>query len=105
MNITINALLPVLVDSKIWPDFAQSMIDPKQLTPQSTVCKAVEKFLSDGTMTGQTVELALEQLVFREEQKYTNDNARWMCENHELFETAAAPLLPNPPGKNYVKLA
>ncbi|KAI7090807.1 hypothetical protein KC356_g1136 [Hortaea werneckii] len=74
----------------------------RRLTPMSTVCKAFDQFL-DSEMTGQTVELALDQLIFRQQQDYTNDNARWMCEFHELFETAAAPLLPKPPGHNFVR--
>jgi len=102
MNITINALLPVLVETNIWPEHAKHLVDDTQLTPTSTVCKAFDQFL-DSEMTGQTMELALDQLIFRQQQDYTNDNARWMCEFHELFETAAAPLLPKPPGYNFVR--
>ncbi|GAB1739008.1 hypothetical protein NU219Hw_g3773t1 [Hortaea werneckii] len=102
MDITINALLPVLVETNIWPEHAKHLVDDSQLTPMSTVCKAFDRFL-DSEMTGQTVELALDQLIFRQQQDYTNDNARWMYEFHELFETAAAPLLPKPPGHNFVR--
>ncbi|KAI7166360.1 hypothetical protein KC343_g15431 [Hortaea werneckii] len=102
MNITINALLPVLVETNIWPEHAKHLVDDAQLTPMRTVCKAFDRFL-DSEMTGQTVELALDQLIFRQQQDYTNENARWMCEFHELFETAAAPLLPKPPGHNFVR--
>lgn len=104
MGITINGLLPVLVDTNIWPEHAQHMVDPARLTPKTTVCKAFAMFLANDTMTGQTVELALDQLIFRKQEAYSNENAQWMCDSHELFETAVGPLLPNPVGQNYVKL-
>lgn len=103
-RITINALLPVMIETNLMPEPVRPLWDSKQLTPMSTALKAFDTFLGDDSMTGQTVELALDQLVFNKQQGYATANSKWMCEEHKLWETACEPLMPRPPGDNIVSL-
>ncbi|KAK4903470.1 hypothetical protein LTR27_000401 [Elasticomyces elasticus] len=104
MSITINALLPTLVDTNLMPKEAASQIDRSRLTPMNTALKAVDKIIQDNKLTGQTIELALDELVFSKQQAYSTPNAKWMCEDHEMWEKVCEPLLPKPPGQNFTVL-
>ncbi|KAK3111683.1 hypothetical protein LTR53_012815 [Teratosphaeriaceae sp. CCFEE 6253] len=105
MGITINAILPVMIETNLMPEALRVRWDSAQLTPMDTALKAIDKILGDSQLTGQTIELSLDQLVFSKQQAYSTANARWMCEdNHELWELACEPLLPKAPGKNHVQV-
>lgn len=103
MGITINAILPVLIETNLMPEPLRPLWDRTQLTPMATALKAFDTFLADDKMTGQTVELTLDELVFSQQQAYSTPNARWMCEEHKLWEMAGEPLMPHPPGQNLTK--
>jgi 15-hydroxyprostaglandin dehydrogenase (NAD) len=105
MGITINAILPTMIETNLMPKHVRPLWDRNQLTPMSTALKAFDTFLADDEMTGQTVELTLDQLIFSKQQAYSTPNSKWMCEEHELWEKAAEPLLPKPPGQNYTPLS
>lgn len=47
----------------------------------STAIKAYDTFLRDDSMTGQTVELSLDQLYFRKQPEYANDSERWLSQD------------------------
>ncbi|KAK0334615.1 hypothetical protein LTR91_018448 [Friedmanniomyces endolithicus] len=99
MDITINALLPVLIETNLMPEAVRPLWDRAQLTPLSTALKAIDSIL-DAKITGQTIELSLDQTVFSKQQAFSTPNAKWMCEQHKLWEMACEPLLPKPPGQN-----
>ena len=99
-NLTINAICPVMIATNIMPEQYRHLWDPAQMTPVSTALKAYDTFLGDDSMTGQTVELALDNLHFQEKPAYTNENARWMFREQKLWEQACEPLLPRPVGQN-----
>ncbi|TKA69027.1 hypothetical protein B0A55_07262 [Friedmanniomyces simplex] len=104
MDITINALLPVMIETNLMPEAIRPLWDENQLTPMSTAVKAIDRILRDEKLTGQTIELSLDQLVFSQQQAYSTLNAKWMCEEHRLWEMACEPLLPKPPGENVAGL-
>ncbi|KAK1084460.1 hypothetical protein LTR33_002653 [Friedmanniomyces endolithicus] len=103
MDITINALLPVLIETNLMPEAVRPLWDRAQLTPLSTVSKAIDSIM-DAKVTGQTIELSLDQTVFSKQQAFSTPNAKWMCEQHKLWEMACEPLLPKPPGQNVGEL-
>lgn len=51
----------------------------------STVLKAVDTFLDDGEMTGQTVELSLEELYFRTQPEWASASQKWLGEESKSF--------------------
>ena len=54
-------------------------IFPKEhITPMETVIKAFDTFLDDDKMTGQAVELSLDELHFRKQVDYPNESQRWI---------------------------
>jgi len=103
MDITINALLPVMIETNLMPEPLRPLWDREQLTPMNTALKAFDTFLADSTMTGQTVELSLDQLIFDKQQEYSTANAKWMCDEHKLWEMGSERLLPHAPGENIKK--
>lgn len=99
-GITINAICPVLVATNLMPEHVRDAWDKTQLTPMTTAMRAYDTFLDNKSMTGQTVELALDDLVFKQPPEYSTANVRWMFEQTELWEKAVGGLLPRPPGQN-----
>ena len=51
----------------------------------STVLKAIDVFLGDQNMTGQVVELSLDQLYFRTQPEWANDSQRWLLEDSKAL--------------------
>lgn len=100
-NITINALNPTLVWTNLMPrDVAEKYKDPKNLTPMSTVLKAFDAILSDRELTGQTMELTLDDVVFKQQPEYSRPNIAWMFGQKDMWEEVCEPLLPRKPGQN-----
>ena len=57
----------------------------------STVIKAFDTFLDNDKMTGETVELSLDQLYFRKQVDYPNESQRWIgTKSLDLWEQAYA---------------
>ena len=71
----------------------------------STAIKAIDAIMKDKKMTGQTIELSLDEIVFSKTQSYSTPNTKWMCEQHELWEMVSQPILPKPAGQNVAKLS
>lgn len=101
MNISINAILPTLIETNLMPEAIRPLWDRKQLTPMRTALDAVDAFMKDEKTTGQTVELCLDQLVWSQQKEFATANSKWMCQERELWEMACEALLPGPPGQNY----
>ncbi|KAK4504914.1 hypothetical protein PRZ48_002877 [Zasmidium cellare] len=100
-NITVNTLNPALIETNIMPAEVLSKWDRSGLTPMDRALKAFDMILGDAKLTGQTIELSRDGLVFKKPE-YVMENTRWMCEQHELWEQVAEPLLPRAPGSNAV---
>jgi len=101
LNISINAILPTLIETNLMPEAIRPLWDRSELTPMSTALKAVDAFMEDDKLTGQTVELCLEDLVFSKQQPFATPNSKYVCERIDLWEAAGARILPKPPGENY----
>ena len=100
-NITINALNPTLVATNLMPrHVAENYSDPKNLTPMSTVQKAFDAILNDDELTGQTLELTLDEVVFKQQPEYSRPNTSWMFGHKMMWEEVCEPLLPRKPGEN-----
>ena len=102
-NITINAICPTLIETGLMPAQFRHLWDPKQLTPMSTATKAYDAILEDDSMTGQTIELTLDDLVFKQRPEYSTDNIHWMFNSMDNWEQVSEPLLPRALGKNVKK--
>ena len=104
-NITINCLNPVLVETNLMPKhIAQKYDDPPNMTPMSTVLKAFDAILNDKNLTGQTMELSLDEVVFKQQPDYSRPNTKWMFEKMDMWEEVCEPLLPRKPGGNAVAI-
>jgi 15-hydroxyprostaglandin dehydrogenase (NAD) len=100
-NITVNALNPTLVDTNLMPKHvAEKFKDPRNWTPMSTVLKAFDAVLHDKDLTGQTMELALGDVVFKQQPQYSTSNIEWMFGMTDMWEEVCEPLLPRKPGEN-----
>ena len=102
-DIRVNAILPVMIATNLMPEQLRAEWDEAQLTPMATALKAYDTFLDDESMIGQTVELTLEELVFKQRPEYSNANVSWMFSQTELWEKVSEPLLPRPPGRNVAR--
>ena len=104
-NITINAILPTLIETNLMPKHvAANMHIPEQMTPMSTALKAFDALLRNVKLTGQIMELALQDVVFKQQPEYSRANTKWMFEQMTLWETACEPLMPRKPGDNAVQI-
>ncbi|KAK4553864.1 hypothetical protein LTR86_009039 [Recurvomyces mirabilis] len=63
MGITINALNPNLIETNLMPAEVRSLWDRNGLTPMNTALKAIDAIMKDKNMTGQTIELALDEIA------------------------------------------
>ena len=104
-NITINAILPTLIQTNLMPkDVSDEFHDPKQTTPMSTALKAFDAILGGNDFTGQIMELALDDVVFKQQPEYSRENTKWMFEQTELWERVCEPLMPRQPGDNAIRV-
>ena len=100
-NITINALKPTLVETNLMPKHVgEKYKDPRNLTPMSTVLKAFDAILGSMELTGQTLELTLDDVVFKQQPEYSRPNTKWMFGMMGMWEEVCEPLLPRKPGEN-----
>jgi 15-hydroxyprostaglandin dehydrogenase (NAD) len=77
-NITVNCICPTFVPTNLCPPHIRDRFPPEHITPMSTVLKAVDVFLDNDSMNGETVELSLDQLYYRKRPEYIDDNVRWL---------------------------
>jgi 15-hydroxyprostaglandin dehydrogenase (NAD) len=91
----VNAICPAFVKTNITPVELRTIWPEEQTTPMSTILKAVDIVLGDDKMTGQTIELTLDELHFRTKPEYSNESQRWSSEDagvwlaHKFAETTA----------------
>ncbi|KAL9047947.1 MAG: hypothetical protein Q9162_007903 [Coniocarpon cinnabarinum] len=106
-NITLNAICPVLINTGIMPAEARHLWDPQQLTPMSTAMKAYDAILDSDKINGQTIELSLDDIIFKQQPEYSSDNVRWMFDETQMghWETATAAWMPRAPGRNVKKMS
>ncbi|KAF2199763.1 15-hydroxyprostaglandin dehydrogenase [Delitschia confertaspora ATCC 74209] len=79
-NITVNCICPGFIPTNLCPPEILAVWPKEHITPVSTACKAIDTFLGDDMMTGQTVELSLDQLYFRKMVNWANESQRWIGE-------------------------
>lgn len=102
-KITINAICPALIRTNLMPShIADEFHVPEQTTPMTTAYKAFDAVLGSDKLTGQTMELALEEVVFKQEAEHETANGKWMVGQELLWEKVCAPGLPREPGQNRV---
>jgi 15-hydroxyprostaglandin dehydrogenase (NAD) len=77
-NITVNCICPAFVVTGLCPPNIRDIFPKEHITPMETVIKAFDTFLDDDKMTGQTVELSLDELHFRKQVDYPNESQRWI---------------------------
>lgn len=64
----------------------------------STAIKAIDAFLGDDTMTGQSVELSQENIYFREMVPWANESQRWVGEESQSIWDEAYSKVPEKAG-------
>ena len=64
--------------TNLCPPHIRDGFPPERIMPTSTVSKAVDVFLDNDSMNGETVELSLDQLYYRKRPEYIDDNVRWL---------------------------
>lgn len=99
-GITVNCICPAFITTNLCPPHALALFPKEHITPMSTCLKAIDIFLGDDTMTGQAVELTLDELHFREKPDYPNESQRWLGEESAKFWEDAYKAVPE--GKNGV---
>ena len=94
-NITTNAILPTLIETNLMPKhMVREFHEPEQTTPMSTALKAMDRIITDDRLSGQIMELALEDVVFKQQPDYSRDNTKWMFDQMFKWEKVCEPLLP-----------
>jgi len=90
-NITVNAICPGFIPTNLCPPEILKVWPKEHITPLSTAIKAIDAFLDDDTMTGQTVELSQENIYFREMVDWVNESQKWIgTESLDIWEKAYA---------------
>lgn len=75
-NITINAVLPGIVHTKIIPPEMIAAVSPEYLTPIGAIVAGYKRFLDDETgMTGKAMECSVDKQLFAEIPGYQNGAA------------------------------
>ncbi|KAJ5726905.1 hypothetical protein N7493_005932 [Penicillium malachiteum] len=84
-NIQVNAICPAFVLTGLCPKDIRDRFPKEHVTPMSTIIKAYETFINDDSLSGQTVEVSLNQLYFRTQPDYPNESQRWLAEDSTSF--------------------
>lgn len=77
-NITINAICPAFIKTNLAPKHVLDKFPKEHETPMSTALKAIDQFIDNDKMTGEAVELSLENLYFRKQPEYSNESQAWL---------------------------
>jgi 15-hydroxyprostaglandin dehydrogenase (NAD) len=77
-GITVNAICPAFIPTNLCPPETAKLWPKEHITPLTTVYKAFDAFLADDTLTGQAVELSLDNIYFRPQHEYVNESQRWV---------------------------
>lgn len=84
-NIAVNCICPAFVITSLCPPQVRDRFPPEHVTPMETVIKAFEMFLDNDDMSGEVVELTLDQLHHRTQPEYPNESQRWLGEDSTAF--------------------
>lgn len=88
-GITVNCICPAFVPTNLCPPHVLHLFPKEHITPMTTVLKAFDTFIADDKMTGQVVELSLDQLYFREQPGWANESQKWLGTESKAFWDAA----------------
>ncbi|KAF2121853.1 hypothetical protein BDV96DRAFT_459886, partial [Lophiotrema nucula] len=80
-GITVNCICPGFIPTNLCPPQILAVWPKEHITPLSTATKAIDAFLEDDTLTGQSVELSLDKLYFRKMADWANESQRWIGED------------------------
>ena len=94
-GITVNCTCPAFVPTNLCPPHVRDIFPKEHITPMSTVLKAFDIFIEDSSITGQTVELSLDQLYFRKQPEWANESQRWIGEESKSFWEEAYSTTPH----------
>ena len=85
-NTSLNAILPAFVPTGLAPPgLIEAMEDRGHITPMTTILKAYDAILDNGSLTGQTVEVSLQELFWRKPVEYPNESQRWLADDPDGF--------------------
>ncbi|KAF1950330.1 NAD(P)-binding protein [Byssothecium circinans] len=97
-GITVNAILPGFIPTNLCPPQILKVWPKEHITPLSTAIKAIDAFLADDSMTGETVELSQENIYFRKCVDYPNESQRWIGEESHIIWDLGYAEVPEKPG-------
>lgn len=88
-GITVNCICPAFVPTNLCPPHVRDLFPKEHITPMTTVLGAFDMFLGNDSMTGQVVELSLDQRYHRKQPEWANDSQRWLGIESKAFWDAA----------------
>jgi len=94
----VNAICPGFIPTNLCPPQILEVWPKEHITPLSTAIKAIDAFLGDETMSGQTVELSQKQIYFRQCVDWANDSQKWVGEESQSIWDAAYSKVPEKKG-------
>jgi 15-hydroxyprostaglandin dehydrogenase (NAD) len=90
-GITVNAICPGFIPTHLCPPQILELWPKEHITPMSTAIKAIDAFLGDDAMTGQTVELSQGNIYFRTHVDWVNDSQKWIgTESNSIWDIGYA---------------
>ncbi|EXJ76395.1 15-hydroxyprostaglandin dehydrogenase (NAD) [Cladophialophora psammophila CBS 110553] len=96
-NITVNCIYPAFVPTNLCSPHMLSLFPKEHITPMNTVLKAIDRVLEDGKLTGEILELSLDQIYSRKQPDWPNESQRWLGEESAAFWTEAYKTVPKNP--------
>ncbi|KAF2252658.1 NAD(P)-binding protein, partial [Trematosphaeria pertusa] len=77
-GITVNAICPGFIPTNLCPPQILKVWPKEHITPMSTAIKAIDAFLGDDAMSGETVELSQDTIYFRKPVEWANESQKWI---------------------------
>ena len=78
--ITINCICPGLVDTGL-TGVLMDVSPPEHVTPKSTIVRAVTGFVDDASLTGQVAECSVENIHYRKQPEWGDQDAEYIMTN------------------------
>ena len=79
-KISVNCICPAFVPTNLAPQELLEAMPKEHITPMSTIMRAFQGFIDDGSLTGKVAECSLNEIYYREKPEYPNESERWMGE-------------------------
>jgi hypothetical protein len=76
--VTVNCLCPGIVPTGLMPQTIVDSMPHEMVTWVSTIVKAINAFLADDSITGQSAECSGEDVIYRQPYEPENEAARYM---------------------------